>query len=373
MNVYQWFITVGFISLTWTALSQPIDKNADAQTVQLLHNLKSLASKKLMIGHQDGLAYGVTWKKGLNRSDIKDVCGDYPAVLGWDLGYLSKGRPFNIDSVNFKDMRRWMKFVYLHGGVNTISWHMHNLGSGGDSWDISPAVKELLPGGSNHTKLIEQLDLFVWYMRKLKSGGQPIPIIFRPWHENNGGWFWWGSKSCSPEEYKKLWQFTVTYLRDVKKLHHLLYCYSPSEFNSEEEMLVRYPGDDYVDILGIDFYYRGTDMVANGKQLMNRIKIQGDYALRHGKLATLSELGYETIPISDWWTGTFLENLQATFPAYPLSYVLFWRNARTSHHYAPFPGHPSADNFVDLIESDYILTLKDLPKLYQNPPNCINI
>lgn len=358
-------IWTGWLFFSYLGLAQPIDKQADVQTVNLLQNLKFLAGKKLMIGHQDGLAYGVHWNKGKNRSDIKDVCGDYPAVLGWDLGYLSKKRPFNIDSVSFKDMRRWMQFVYAQGGVNTISWHMHNLGSGGDSWDITPAVKDLLPGGTKHPLLLEQLDLFAWYVRKIKIGGSPIPLIFRPWHENNGGWFWWGSKSCTAEEYKQLWRFTITYLREAKQLHHLLYCYSPSEFNTEAEMLDRYPGDDYVDILGIDFYYRGQDMAANRTQLLNRIKIQGEYAHKKGKLATLSEVGFETIPLDDWWTNTFLENAQASFPAYPLSYALFWRNARTSHHYAPYPGHPSADDFVDLIESDYILTLKDLPKLYE--------
>ena len=361
-------VLVGFMVPLYL-VAQPIDKHADDQTTALFNNLRKLAGQKLMLGHQDGLAYGVLWKKGKNRSDIKDVCGDYPAVLGWDLGYLSKKRTYNIDTVSFKSMRKWMQFIYERGGVNTLSWHMHNLGSGGDSWDITPAVKDILPGGKNHHLLVEQLDLFAWYLGKIKVDGRPIPIIFRPWHENNGGWFWWGSKSCTPEEYIRLWQFTVTYLRDIRGLHNLLYCYSPSEFNTLEEMLVRYPGDDYVDILGIDFYYRGTDMAVNRRSLLNRINLQAQYALPRGKIATLSEVGYETIPLKDWWTGTFLENVLSAFPAGQLSYALFWRNARTNHHYAPFPGHTSADDFVDFIENDYILTLKDLPRLYSSQTN----
>ena len=95
--------------------------------------------------------------------------------------------------------------------------------------------------------------------------GTLIPVVFRMYHEHTGAWFWWGSKQCTPEEYKQLWIMTVEYLRDKKNVHNLLYAYSPSETKNEAEYLERYPGDEYVDIVGYDCYVPGKDSEAVAK------------------------------------------------------------------------------------------------------------
>jgi hypothetical protein len=84
----------------------PSDKNATKETIHLYNNLKKLAAKGFMFGHQDDLAYGVGWKydasaSSAGRSDIKDVTGDYPAVYGWELGHLEMDNPVNLDSVPY--------------------------------------------------------------------------------------------------------------------------------------------------------------------------------------------------------------------------------------------------------------------------------
>jgi hypothetical protein len=236
-----------------------VDGQATKQTAALYKNLKSLsASRKIMFGHQDGLAYGVTWNTwNKKKSDVKDVCGKYPAVFGWDLGKLGQGDK-NLDGVDFQHMRNWIKAVYQMGGVNTVSWHVDNFLTGGSSWEVgAKTVAAILPGGERHEAYKERLDVLADFFKSLKAGfliKKEIPIVFRPYHEHTGAWFWWGQPHCSPDENKALWQFTVKYLRDVKGVHNLLWCYSTDVVRDKAHYLECYPGDEYVDILGMDNY-----------------------------------------------------------------------------------------------------------------------
>jgi mannan endo-1,4-beta-mannosidase len=80
---------------------QPTDKKATAETVKLYQNLFKLQQKGIMFGHQDDLAYGHSWVYEEGRSDVKDVCSDYPGIYGWELGHLELGVPYSLDSVHF--------------------------------------------------------------------------------------------------------------------------------------------------------------------------------------------------------------------------------------------------------------------------------
>ena len=101
------------------------------------------------------------------------------------------------------------------------------------------------------------LDQIAEYNKTLiGKNGEQIPVIFRPWHEFDGDWFWWGKKYCTAEQFKELYRFTVTYLRDTCHVHNFLYAFSPDvNFTSEKEYLERYPGDEYVDIIAMDNYW----------------------------------------------------------------------------------------------------------------------
>ena len=134
--------------------SEPVDKEATSQTKALFHNLKSIGSEGILFGHQDDLAYGVYWKDEPGRSDVKDASGSYPAVFGWDISKIGQ-RPFNIDSVDFEKMKGWIRQAYQMGGINTISWHIDNPVTGGDSWDNTPAVYTILPEGKNQGSLFQ--------------------------------------------------------------------------------------------------------------------------------------------------------------------------------------------------------------------------
>ncbi len=204
----------------------PSDRSATKETVNLYRNLKKQLSKGIMFGHQDDLAYGVGWKYQEGRSDIKDVTGDYPAVYGWELGDIELDKTVNLDSVPFDKMKQLIRQGYDRGGVITISWHLNNPLTGKTAWDPAEGtVASILPGGGKHDFFKTWLDKIAVFMNSLKgSRGEFIPVIFRPYHELNGSWFWWGGKNCTPDEYKKLWQFTVNYLRNEKKASPSFIC-----------------------------------------------------------------------------------------------------------------------------------------------------
>lgn len=351
------------------------DPQATKRTVALFQNLRQTRDNRILFGHQDDLAYGVYWREEEGRSDVQETCGQYPAVFGWDLGSrFGPGKMTNIDSIRFNDMKHWIKKVYEMGGVNTLSWHVDNLATGGSSWDTTPAVRDLLPGGQYHSRLTEQLDVLADLFKNLKTGGvnkSQIPVIFRPWHEHTGNWFWWGAHGCTPEEYKTLFRFTVDYLRKGKGVHNVLYAYSPDFFVDEEHYMRNYPGDDYVDIFGLDYYYRQENLERIQVDLPLKLSIMARLAARHQKIAAFTETGFEGIPNENWWTQMLLNTLNAASAEDRIAYVLVWRNAhhasKAEHFYAPYPGHKSAKDFVAFSKDQRMCFQGDLPKLYKKP------
>lgn len=343
-----------------------VDAQAHRRVKALYYNLKRLSGEKVLFGHQDALAYGVKWKGEKMRSDVKDVCGSHPAVFGWDVSKLGK-YSYNIDTVDFDKMKDWIVEAYKIGGVNTISWHMDNPVTGGSSWDTTVAVRSILPGGDRHDWYKWKLDLFAEFVKGLKSSslfGHSVPVIFRPFHEHTGSWFWWGKGHCTSQEYIGLWRFTVYYLRDIKGVHNLLYAYSPDVFETEEEYLEFYPGDDYVDIFGLD-NYGDVSVKGNPQDLTRRLSMVAGMAGQRGKIAALTETGQEKIPNEVWWTDVLSAHIRNDPSASRIAYLMVWRNAWPNHHYAPYPGHPSAENFIEFRRDEAVLFADDLPDMYR--------
>jgi len=191
-------------------------------------------------------------------------------------------------------------------------------------------------------------------------------MIFRPYHEFDGGWFWWGQPYCTREEFISLWQFTVSYLRDSLQVHNFLYAFSPdNRFKTEAEFLERYPGDAWVDMVGMDNYGdMGRDRYAPDTAA-TKLQIVSDYARKAGKLAAFTETGLESIPDTTWWTQTLLKVMKR--PRMRLAYVLVWRNDTRSptHYYAPYPGQVSVPDFLQFKADPYTLFESDLKDIYR--------
>lgn len=373
-----WLFCLSFALQPLRSFSQqkngPSTPEATRRTKALFANLQAISGNKILFGHQDDLAYGVYWKSEEGRSDVRETCGSFPAVFGWDLGSrFGPGKMSNIDSVRFHDMTRWVRQAYEMGGVNTFSWHLDNLVSGGNAWDTTTAVRDLLPGGKYHERLTEQLDVLAGFFKNFKTGGlfkHEIPVIFRPWHEHTGHWFWWGARSCTSAEYKALFRFTVDYLRTEKGVRNVLFAYSPDVFKDRDHYMERYPGDDYVDIFGLDYYYRAESLDKIQTDLPQKLATVGQLAAEHGKIAAFTETGFESIPHEKWWTQMLLAQLEEATAQAGIAYVLVWRNAyktKPNHYYAPYPGQVSAKDFVEFSRSERIVFQDKLPNLYKKP------
>jgi len=345
----------------------PVDKKATTQTIHLYQNLRKLPAKGFMFGHQDDLAYGVGWKYIPGKSDIKEVTGDYPAVYGWELGRIELDNPANLDSVPFDKMKQFIGDGYARGGIITISWHLNNPLTGKTAWQPAPGtVAAILPGGEKHELYKSWLDKIAAFMLSLKGkNGEYIPVIFRPFHELNGDWFWWGGKNCTPEEIKQLYRFTENYLRDEKNVHNLLYAFNTDRFASKEAYLERYPGDEWVDIIGFDIY-QGNSIRKNETFIQEFDKtlttLEG-IAIERNKIPVLTEFGFNGLPDSTWWTKVFLKTLET----HHIAYVLAWRNAGTKsqtqfEYYVPYKGQASEKDFVQFYKSEKTLFQKDVAK-----------
>jgi len=334
------------------------DKNASPLAKSLYTQLTEWSADHVLLGHQDALAYGMGWKGEEFRSDINDVLGDFPAVFGWDLGHL--GDRQNIDSVPFTAMQNWARAVHKKGGINTYSWHMRNYAVNGSSWDRDSCVEACLPGGEVHELYVQKLDLATDFFSGLRTEeGDLIPVVFRPFHEMTGSWFWWGKGNCSSEQYKELFRFTIDYLRKDKDQHQLLIAYSPDKFLTAEQYMEFYPGDDYVDIMALDDYH-GFHSIESSTQTVKRLEIIDSLSTSHKKLMAVSETGLETIPNEKWFTEVVLPTLNANASTRRVAWILFWRNGRPDHFYAPYPGHPSAPDFIEFMNHDLMLSLSEL-------------
>lgn len=348
-----------------------IDKSATKETNALFQNLYKLSKKHILFGHQHATEYGHGWRGNENRSDVRSVTGSHPAVIGVDFSGLS-GRPGTEIETEKALLRKNIADTYNRGGITTVSWHFINpVSPGGFYWKDSvsvPAVKHIIPGASHHEKYKAILRTIADLSKStLGNDGKLVPMIFRPFHEFDGDWFWWGRSHCTIEEFTTLWKFTVSYLRDSLGVNNFIYAFSPdNRFNTEEEFLERYPGDSWVDMVGMDNYGDfGRDGRYNLEAGIKKLKIVSDYALKNGKLAAFTETGLESIPNTTWWTGTLLKSLKTA--GLQLAYVLVWRNDVTSptHYYAPFPGHVSEADFIKFYKDPYTLFEKDLKKIYK--------
>jgi mannan endo-1,4-beta-mannosidase len=348
-----------------------IDANATRETKALHKNLHRLSQDHILFGHQHATEYGHGWYGDKDRSDVKSVTGSHPAVIGIDFSGLS-GRPDTAIDRTKKALIKNMADTYNRGGVTTVSWHFSNPASGGGFYWVDsiskPAVKYIIPGGSHHEAYKKILSAVADVAKNTKGkNGELVPMIFRPYHEFDGDWFWWGRSHSSIDEFKTLWRFTISYLRDSLQVHNFIYAFSPdNKFNSQEEFLERYPGNEWVDMVGMDNYGDfGRDGKYNLEAGYNKLKIVSDFAIKSGKLAAFTETGLESIPQADWWTGTLLKTFQRS--KLKLCYVLVWRNDARSptHYYAPFPGHGSAKDFIEFYNSPYTLFERDLKNIYK--------
>jgi len=352
-----------------------VDGDATPETRSLFSYLRDLRGTGILFGHQHDTDYGSTFTTpdGVS-SDVKAAVGDYPAVFGFDTliieGKEKPGDGGATQDQNALTLAHAIRQAHDLGGIATLSAHLPNFATGGDFYDTSgDALRAVLPGGAKNAQLNAFLDeIAVAATHATDANGHAIPIIFRPWHENAGSWFWWGAAFGTPGEYAELFRYTVEYLRDVKGVHNLLYAFSPGGGfgGSADQYLRTYPGDDFVDVLGYDTYDAAADS-AFLAGLVSDLGMIADLADARGKISAFTEFGITGGVQPDGqntnvhWYRDVLNAITADPRASRSAYMLTWADfGGTTTPYIPTSGEMLPD-FQAYYDDPYTLFAKDLP------------
>ena len=191
---------------------------------------------------------------------IHDKTGKWVALTGmdykrWDMHHAR----------DFSEPNQFLIDQWNQGALVSVSWHAANPWTDGpeSDWDRGNgkprSVRELItPGTAANKNWLAMLDDVAAGLKQLKDGG--VVVIWRPFHEMNGGWFWWHQQTQA--DFVALWRHMFNYFTRQKGLDNLLWAYSPNTNNNKwnKGAAFFYPGAAYVDIVGLDHYMaRGED------------------------------------------------------------------------------------------------------------------
>lgn len=356
-----------------------VDPNATDETVALFYNLRKLSQTKFAIGQQD--AFNAFYNTS-GVSDVKKTTGQDPALLGSDFMFITDKNNTGQSSNWFYQQENIItddaKEAYSKGMINIFCWHLREPNNEDSFYAVDmtgaqqqTAFRSILPGGAKHDWYKSKLDKVASVVSNLKDANNKlIPIIFRPFHEFDGSWFWWGSNYCSPDEYKAVFQFTVDYLKNTKNVHNILYSFSPDNtYATSSTYLSRYPGDGYVDVLGMDNYGDFNNQGTNGAtNANNKLKYLSDLAIAKNKIAALTETGYRvtsTTPAISNWFSTYLYDAM-TKNNVQLGFVMFWANGNGGY-YVPTPTASNAADFNSFVIKPKAVLQNTLPTMYVLP------
>jgi hypothetical protein len=314
-----------------------VTPNASPEAQSLLAYFSDIYGKKILSGQQEG--WRGTNALGFELAYITNTTGKLPAVLGLDLAGVTR--------VEDSPWRKWRHAAAEHAidwyvrqhGIVTLCWHWSApigervVYAKDTTFDLQRAVTD---GTEEHAAALRDLDAIAGELTLLRDAH--VPVLWRPLHEANGRWFWWGAQG--PEPFKKMWRLIFERFTNRHKLNNLIWVFSPG---ASTDLADWYPGDEYVDIIGQDHYPMDGN---NGpaKEVFDELVAFG----RGNKLVALSENG----PISDpdrlvgekagWlffttWSGRTLTERNSN------------EQLRTVYH------HP------------YVLNLGDLPNLRSYP------
>jgi len=357
-------VCVTFESNVTAAGLDLIDDKATRETIYLYSNLNKLSYDYLIFGMHDATGYGVGWENNDDRSDVKDVCGSYPGVYSEDMNHI-------LQNEEVTRQRYRMINAYNRGGILTMSWHQFDpLGRSFYASRVNNEriVETLLPGGQYHEFYKEKLYRVAIFFKTLRGqNGGSIPVIFRPYHEHTGSWFWWGEDHCTTQEYIDIWRFTVGYLRDTLNVHNLIYALSPSaqQISSSADYFNIYPGDDYVDIFGVDKYFGNPISDVDKTLFSEKIQYVVQASDERKKVVALTEVGQENLPTTNFFSDVLLDPIKKDSITSKIIFAAVWRNLYTGHHFAPYPGHPSVPDFINFYKDPYTLFQNNLPDMYK--------
>ena len=251
---------------------------------------------------------------------LEELTGKLPALVGVDYGSEDMV-PAKISETNKILIRHWNQ-----GGLVTISMSPRNPWTGGGLRDLSlgnATYGDAVKNGTDANKRLRVcLDIVAAGLSELRDAG--VVVLWRPFHEMNGDFFWWsaghdGGRATS-DDFRALWKYLFDYFTTTHRLNNLLWVYAPNApVNSAiKPVTYYYPGDAYVDVVGLDYYANTLDALNAGGGY--------DALLSLGKPCGLTEVGP-----AFWWkahpSGTFdntliIRDIRSKYPG--IVFFLYW-------------------------------------------------
>jgi mannan endo-1,4-beta-mannosidase len=258
----------------------PVNRNASPEAKNTLKYLYGISGKYILSGQHN-------YNQELNRfsDSAKAISGKYPAVWGCD--FIWNGKKDNGQAIVDESIKKWKEGYFV-----TLMWHQ---GRPTDDppfgWKESIQGKltdaqwaELItPGTVLNKRWLAQIDSIAFYLKELRDAH--VPVLWRPYHEMNGVWFWWGNKK-GENGIARLWKMMYDRYTNYHKLNNLLWVWGANgirDLPGDQAYAYKdfYPGPDYVDVLGADIYHFDYE--------------QRDYdellELAEGKIIALTETG----------------------------------------------------------------------------------
>lgn len=264
-------------------MQTPVNPCATEKAAELLNYLSETAGHKIITGQHtqtnpmEEIAY------------IRQITEKQPKLIGFEL--LSYSPNINYDDAseeclreiyeNRKTLETAMKWAKETDGIITFTFHWYSPLGGRDKSFYAEntdfdAEKILMKGTPEREAFFHDMDVIAELLKEFRD--EDIPILWRPFHESDGKWFWWGAKG--PEVARELYKLMFEYYTSYHKLNHLLWVWNC-------RLKEGYPGDSYVDIISADIYlpeYSATDYYTEYYDLIN--------ATTKNKVAALAEVGY---------------------------------------------------------------------------------
>ena len=235
----------------------PVIPHPSPEAVALLQYLYTISGKRTLSGQHCMPLAGSTRLAGVQKHTTH-----YPAVFGQDFGFSEPG---TWDGINFRQqivdeaIRR-----HTEGFIITLMWHAVHPADD-EPVDFHKSIQKeitaaqwtdlLMSGTVLHERWKSQVDVIAWFLKQLRNAA--VPVLWRPYHEMNGGWFWWGRKG-GENGYAALYRMLFDRFVNFHGLNNLLWVFNANEVcEGVDGYDVYYPGDDVVDVLATDVYHNG--------------------------------------------------------------------------------------------------------------------